>query len=750
MQNVTDEYKRDIKKPLRNKGYISVSFGLVNQKAQTSAKVVGGEYDYYSSNTSIFDTNQGDKSYARLDNNYISIDGSQFFLPRNSKNLKFKSGLVSLKNVNGNNVYVLMKIGKVRMDIKGLTLDFGKNIPSDFTITTNNNTVIHVRDNDKRKYYTEEVFTNCNEIKIQFNKMVNVDSRATLLSVKFGYGLMYNNDDVLSSELKTSISAIGASVPQIDFTLKLDNHSHYFNVDNPNSAINYLETGQPLDLWYGYELDNGGVEWVQMNHLLCSSWESDDTSATITCEDVLRGMNTLYFKGVIPANSVSYYDLAEMVLEDAGISEYEIDPYLKGIYTKNPIPKVTHKEALQIIANATRSVLTQNRQGKIVIEASFIPAIEVNSPTRSMYGNSHNVASVGNYVDVADLARDYMKVDGSMVFPYREPTSNWGILTGYYSRETSNDSGDFVGTKPKIGLYKNISTNGYGLNFEFGDSLPKAFTVKTYKDSVLLHSYEIKENITKVLNLQINLGDFTSIDVEFLGTQKPNNRIIVKAMTIGAVTDFKIERNDMTSSPKITKNEMVKNVIVPYYTYKKSTTNDLLEKVEDKNVKTGDYETIYFENPCTGYTAKFAGSASNVEITNSGSFFVTIRYKKSGKGELEINGYSYKKIERQVNKTINSYGKTITWTNPMIDNDADARILSNWLGEYYKCTVEYDYSYRGNPELDVNDIIYQENEFVDNMSVKVYEHTIKFDATFSGKITARRMGVKDVVGRTKD
>ena len=69
-----------------------------------------------------------------------------------------------------------------------------------------------------------------------------------------------------------------------------------------------------------------------------------------------------------------------------------------------------------------------------------------------------------------------------------------------------------------------------------------------------------------------------------------------------------------------------------------------------------------------------------------------------------------------------------------------ANELANWLGDYYAAGIEYEYDTRGNPEIDATDIVYQENEFHDNMKVNIYRHTLKFKQSFSGRVTARRMG----------
>lgn len=35
-----------------------------------------------------------------------------------------------------------------------------------------------------------------------------------------------------------------------------------------------------MEIYYGYQLPTGEVEWIRGNCLLCSEWESDDYTAT--------------------------------------------------------------------------------------------------------------------------------------------------------------------------------------------------------------------------------------------------------------------------------------------------------------------------------------------------------------------------------------------------------------------------------------------------------------------------------------
>lgn len=106
---------------------------------------------------------------------------------------------------------------------------------------------------------------------------------------------------------------------------------------------------------------------------------------------------------------------------------------------------------------------------------------------------------------------------------------------------------------------------------------------------------------------------------------------------------------------------------------------------------------------------------------------------------MEILGHRYKIVERYATRTLNLRGKTVKWENPLISDMEMAQDLADWLGDYYKSGIEYEYSTRGNPEIDANDIVYQENEFHAGMKVTIYRETLQFNQSFSGKVTARRV-----------
>lgn len=739
MQKVSKAYKESMKSSLRERAYIMISFGLVNQEAQAKATVDNGSYAYYSNKDNIFGEHIDDTVYATLEEEFTKVDGSMFFLPRATEGGRYyDTGIVSDKLVSEARCEVVISLNTIATDFKGLTINFGENYPVDFDIVGSTGQTIEFRGNIKSKWSTEEVLENTTYIKLVFYKMKNPQSRLRIYSIMFGYGLVYYNDSVMSSALDSYVSPIGADVPQFDFSVTLKNYDHYFNVDNPNSAINYLETGQEMDIMYGYQTPGSDtIEWIQGNHLWCSEWESDDNTATIRCQDIFRNMDGEYVKGLYSAAGKSYYALAEEILKDAGISEYYIDPRLKKLYSNNPIPRVKYKEALQIIANACRCVLTQSRDGKVQIKSNFMPSASIATNGEETYSNAANVLTDTPKVEYATLAGNYTPTDGTMFFLPRNGKA--ALTTGYVSKEISGANGTFT-KNPVVTITMEAIRAYYGLKLVFGTALPAAFTIRTYKGGEPVNEYPVeKDEINTTSIILRDFDDFDVMKIEFTKTAEPYNRIVLNYFSLSDVVDFTMNRRDMTSSPKAIKQELIKEVIVPCYAYQENNREENLV-YEDIDVVAGEVETYYIQDPSYGYKVKLDEVEGKATVVAWSNYFVTIKFNVTGSFKLEVQGYRYKIVEKYATVSLNARGKTVKWKNPLISNTTMANELAAWLADYYTAGIEYEYDTRGNPELDATDIVYQENEFHDGMRVNIYRHTVNFKQAFSGRVTARRIG----------
>ena len=738
MQKVSTAYRESMKSSLRERAYIMLSFGLINQEAQAKAKIGEGAFTRFTKTDNIFGKRTDTTTYATLEENFTKVDGSMFFLPRGTAvGGYYDTGLTSENLISEGNFSLVINLNIAATDFKGITINFGENYPVDFDIASDHGQVVEFRDNTQSEVSTEEVFENTTSLTLTFYKMKNLKSRLRIYSIMFGYGLVYYNDSVMDSMLDSYVSPIGADIPQIDFTVTLKNYDKYFNVDNPRSAINFLETGQEMDVFYGYQLPNGGgVEWIKGNHLICSEWESDDYSATIRCQDVFRSMDTEYYHGAYNAAGTSYFNLAVEILQIAGISDYYLAPRLKSLYTKNPLPRVKCKEALQIIANACRCVLTQSRDGMVQIKSNFAPEASISSNGETPYSKVSAVLTNDNKDEYATLATGYSVVDGGMFFLPR--SLERGLNTGFVSSAISGADGTFT-TNPVLTVTQEAICMYYGVKLVFGNALPSGMVIRTYNTGNLVEEYTVDDEITKEMVIIHTFDDFDTMKVEFTGTAEPYNRIVLNSFAFGDVTNFTMTKGDMTSSPKVIKQEVVKEVIVPCYSYQTGNPEESLIS-EEVTVTAGEEMTFFLGAASYGYRTTLDEVASDkVSITASGNYYVTVKFTVAGTYQFEVWGYRYKVIERYATVKLHERGKTVKWENPLISDMTMASDLAEWIADYYSAGIEYEYNTRGNPEIDVNDIVYQENEFRDNMKVTIYRATLNFSQAFSGKITARRL-----------
>lgn len=367
MQQVSDAYKESMKSTLREQAYIRVSFGLFNQEAQANSTVSDGDYAYFSNADNLFVNHSYEPTYATLEENFMRVDGSMRFL---SANWAYDSCLVSEKLVSEAPCTVVIQMNSGVIDFKGMTIDFGDNYPVDFDVKTDSGQTLEVRGNSDSQWITDEAFLGATTVTMTFTAMKNPKSRLRIYSIMFGFGMKFDNTTIISANQSSYTSLISEALPQIDFSVQLENYNHAFNFDNPTSVINYLESGQPVKVEYGYKTPGANeIEWIPGGVFECAEWEANDTSATIKCQDTLRNLAGDYYKGKAPDVNwgESLYSMANDVLQFAGVDEYDIDYSLKDMSSNLPVPRVSCREALQIIANAAHSIIDYDRNGQIKI-----------------------------------------------------------------------------------------------------------------------------------------------------------------------------------------------------------------------------------------------------------------------------------------------------------------------------------------------------------------------------------------------
>jgi hypothetical protein len=133
--------------------------------------------------------------------------------------------------------------------------------------------------------------------------------------------------------------------------------------------------------WLGVSID-GTVEWHPLGVFWSMDWNvpDDEVYAEVVGFDRLEFIRTSTYAPHGVFVNYTLYDLVENVLQDAGLltTDYVIDADLDSITLPYAwFEEVTHRHALQKLAEAGLCMVYCNREGQIVVEKYAVPDSEV-------------------------------------------------------------------------------------------------------------------------------------------------------------------------------------------------------------------------------------------------------------------------------------------------------------------------------------------------------------------------------------
>ena len=564
----------------------------------------------------------------------------------------------------------------------------------------------------------------------------------SIYQMTFGIANTFSNDKVINCSLKDYVSPISETIPSMDVSLTIDNQDLYYSPDNPERTIAYMEIGQEVKVSFGYDVTgNGDVEWLPETTSYLNTWSSDDVQAKFTATDRFYQLTDTYYKGLYRESGITLYDLALDVLNDAGITderEYYIDPYLKRIKVYNPLPPVKHSEALQIIANAGRCALYEDRANKIHLKASFVPDMQVSVNNKTDYSSIENLLKDNQKDAYAIASNDFSLVDGSLFFMPKDGSYK---ETGYVSNSIADADGNFT-ENPVIAITLESGFTAFGMIMNFRNVAPQEFVIRTYYLSAIQDTYTVENPDTEYIT-DYQFNDFDKMEIEFTKGHQ-NERITIDNILIGEVTDYRLTRTrDLMDNPTGTRQEKVKMISVKKTNYRESQEG-FKELITEKVTLTEEMEhTVYFNIASYGFQASVKDNSNiGVQIVASSNYFVAVKFSNATSGteiELVIEGYEYVADESYYRVAHNPNGQEIEWSNPLISTDEQARDLEEWIATYYLGDVDYDISWRGDPRVEANDLFYLELKNREDALIRSYQNELSFNGAWSGSMKARKV-----------
>lgn len=699
MQRVSKAYRSQIKRvPFRNRSFAEVIVGVINKEAQNRVVFMDNiEYMDYSNLDLPFTKEVVQSEYATFENNFFKPDGSMSFIGQPYTN----QGAVS-KNLDS---HIKVDLGDT-YSLAGLTIDFGSKYPTEFNLILDGETR-HIENHKKEWIHIEPLTTRYIEIEpIAF--VGGGSARLRIEGFKCGYYKYFTNNDIIDLSYEETISPISDELSQNSITLKTENFGRKFDVELETDLTKFFIVGQDVNANFGYELNDGSIEYLDLGNLSLKSWEIDSTTLIIKGTSYLNTLDTTCMIGEYSEEGKTLYDLAVEVFDDLGINarEYSIDSRMKEFMSHNPLPQLPHSQLLQILANAGQCAVLRDRNNMYkILPTAFINSKDIEF---TITDNGHTeLSDISKIIDIennartnyiADYSQNYFRVSGEMYFSLNDNQ-------GYISSMISDGNGNFE-TNPLITIEMSKPLQLTGWTFDFVDAIPELINIKSYYNNVLVASVDFNVNEQK-MPCQDEFGYCDKVVIEVL-KGSPNARVhIAQIMTPPIVFTFTTEK-DVIGSSKAKIEDIVKMVELETTMYIPQEAQEDAFKQEitiEDGLDYSEWEVI-FNSPII--PDKFY--VNDIEITPisySGQHCIVdlSSYEIDDVLDFRVSGQQLTTKNKTYRNQINEKGITNTYQNPMIDNDTLAKNNLIWLGIYNNMNRTYTIQSRGYPELEVNDLV---------------------------------------------
>ena len=318
--------------------------------------------------------------YATNENDYTLLDGG-FTLPPETTDGSYQVGLWSDALSQADNTYAVSQVLTVDFTSNhssiGITLTFDKGTneyADSFTIQAYDSTSTlldtdTVTGNTLSKYVWTSNLTDYRQIVVTVTKWCKPYRRVRITEIDFGIVEEYTDDNLFSVGLLEELSPTSQEVAANELTYEIDNQDKRFDILNPTGIYSFLQRKQKITTQIGVQTLPGVYEYVNMGIHYLTEWKSNagTFTATFVALDILDILEKSFWRKSDLAN-ITLENLAIAVFADAEITDYDIDASLASITVKNYMPIVTHRQALQMIAVASESVVYSDRDGQIVIK----------------------------------------------------------------------------------------------------------------------------------------------------------------------------------------------------------------------------------------------------------------------------------------------------------------------------------------------------------------------------------------------
>jgi hypothetical protein len=485
MYVVSDDYKSQIEKQLRNQSHMRIRFGITDPQAKDDAVISDTSSLIYSNSSLTKIESNVTRTYDTLEHNKFILDEIHLLA---DSNYSLYQGYVSSTMTNENCAFtsppqVIINYSSY-YEFAGFSFTFD-NTRNEFASEIRvqcflDGAVVFNQLHYPANYdYTLETpIPLHNKMVVTFLKTSLPYKRVRLHYLSFGIVRNLTESTITNTNLNRSLDILSTVLPKGDFDFTFIDINNEYNPENPSGLYAYLEQLQPVKFEYGYELDDGSIEWVLGGNNYTTgdvtiSSSGRISNVTFKTSNSLAYLSDIYQRGSYNAVPKSLYDLAVDTMVGTNVL-YEFADELKTIFTTAPLPKIPIRECLQLIANASRCILDVSRDGIVRIYrfVTYTPLSDINN------------------VLLTDTSNEQL---------YGENGS--GVKDFKYDSSNSYD----IPTVKKVPPLKNLYTSYYNYTPESTTSTLNEIDVTALVNTTYYFEYEMASNVV------LNAGSGVSI-----------------------------------------------------------------------------------------------------------------------------------------------------------------------------------------------------------------------------------------------
>lgn len=280
MIQVSNDFKKAIKNPERRiKGYVEVLYDLPSVSITPTTNMTST----YTPTSEMSNGIRVENLYGSVD--YLPLDGSYITMDTTNTNIGFISDELFEDLTNPT-----ITLSFSSATVKGITMYFRNNTPTDLTINYSDGTsdTISNNENDIVQVIFDEQKT-LTSVQVVINNVMYQDRKIYCMEIDLGVTQVYKDQDLIEFTVDEEVNKLVEEVPVNETNITLNNMTDLFNPLNPKGIVPYLSENTLIKPYVGVLTENLGVEYVKMGEFYFDSYTNNsDATTTLVGKNLIK------------------------------------------------------------------------------------------------------------------------------------------------------------------------------------------------------------------------------------------------------------------------------------------------------------------------------------------------------------------------------------------------------------------------------------------------------------------------------